>query len=97
LPSLRDLKLLNQNVSQSRSKAKGPYRLNEVKIALKESTYISGGAKYNPPFAPSLVSSRFHYRDKYMNTLLHFIQRVAMYLPNARSASVRQNNGPDIL
>jgi hypothetical protein len=27
----------------------------------------------------------------------HFIQQAAMYLPNARSASIRQNNGPNIL
>jgi hypothetical protein len=97
LPSLRDLKLLNQIVRQSRSKAKGPYRLNEVKIALKESNVSFREQNITPPFAPSFVSSRFHYRDQRMNTVTHFIQRVATYLPNARSASVRQNNGPDIL
>ena len=45
LPSLRDLKLLKQNVRQSRSKARAPYRLNEVKIALKKSRRISQGRK----------------------------------------------------
>jgi hypothetical protein len=53
-------------------------------------------AKYGPPFAPSFVSSRFHCRDEYVNTVTHFIQQAAMYLPNARSASIRQNNGPNI-
>jgi hypothetical protein len=42
LPSFRDLKLLNQNVSQSltRKKRERPYRLKEVRIALHESTHI---------------------------------------------------------
>ena len=42
LPSFRDLKLLNQNVSSSRSRKESPYRLKEVRIALYESTDITG-------------------------------------------------------
>ena len=52
--------------------------------------------KPGPPFVPPFVSSRFHYRDEDVNIVTHFIQQVAMYLPNARSASVRQDNGPNI-
>jgi hypothetical protein len=40
LPSLRDLKFLITRCQAVLLKAKSPYRLNEVKIALKESTYM---------------------------------------------------------
>ena len=40
LPSFRDLKLLNQKCKPVALKGGEPYRLNEVKIALYESTYI---------------------------------------------------------
>jgi hypothetical protein len=98
LPSLRDLKFLIPKCQAIAPKGKearpvewGQNRFERVSI------HVLQEAKYGPPFAPSFVSSRFHCRDEYVNTVTHFIQQAAMYLPNARSASIRQNNGPNIL
>ena len=63
--------------------------------SLCTSQHTFKGTAYDLPFVPSFVSSRFHCRDEYMNT--HLSQCDAMYLPNARSASIRQDDGPNVL
>lgn len=98
LPSLRDLKFLiakGQAIAPKGREAlpveRGQNRFERVNI------HVLQEAKCDPPFAPSFVSSRFHCQGEYVNAVKHFIQQAAMYLPNAWSASIRQNNGSNIL
>jgi len=82
LPSLRDLKLLRQKktkFNQVALKIQSPYRLKEVRIALDTSTYIPRNSMYDTPFAPSSVSSRFHYTRQDVN--IHLIQKSQHSVP----------------